>query len=208
MNFYQFLLLAPSILIGLTFHEYAHAYVAYRLGDPTAKQLGRLTLNPAKHLDLFGTIMLFIAHFGWAKPVPVNPGYFKNPKRDMLLVSLAGPGANLVIAAVFALILRLTGIGSDGQNQVLFLFLYLGILINISLTVFNLLPIPPLDGSRMIHAVWPDDKEKEYKIFERVSGFVLIGLVLLSWIGHIPVFSYILRPLVGFFLKLLVGVDL
>ncbi|MDP8206839.1 MAG: site-2 protease family protein [Candidatus Electryonea clarkiae] len=203
---FQFLLLAPSILIGLTLHEFAHGYVAWRLGDPTAKQAGRLTLNPLAHLDFFGTIMLFVAHFGWAKPVPVNPGYFANPKRDMLIVSLAGPAANLCLAIFFSLIIRLIGIEARHDVPIIYAMLYFGVLINISLAVFNMLPIPPLDGSRMIHAVWPDDKEKEYRIFERVSSMVLIGALLLSWIGHVSIIAPILMPIVGFFMKILTGV--
>ena len=106
MQFQTQLLIAPPILLALTFHEYAHAYTAYRSGDDTARQSGRLTLNPLRHLDPLGTIMIFIVHFGWAKPVPVNPNRLRNPKKDMLWISAAGPLANMVLALASGLLIR------------------------------------------------------------------------------------------------------
>jgi Zn-dependent protease len=106
MNLQVIILLAPPILLALTFHEFMHGWVAYRLGDPTAKLAGRLTMNPLAHLDPIGTIMIFLVRFGWAKPVPVNPRYFSQPKRDMLLVSVAGPAANMLLAFLSGLLLR------------------------------------------------------------------------------------------------------
>jgi len=107
MNLQYIILLAPPILLALTFHEFSHGWMAYKLGDPTAKLAGRLTMNPLVHLDPFGTLMIFLVRFGWAKPVPVNPRYFKEPKRDMLLVSVAGPGANMLLAFASGMLLRM-----------------------------------------------------------------------------------------------------
>ncbi len=202
----HFLLLAPSILLGLTLHEFAHGFVATVLGDPTPRQQGRLTLNPLAHLDLFGTIMLFVVHFGWAKPVLVNPGYFRNPKRDMLLVALAGPFTNLVLAAIFGVLIRFINPQLIHSQSMLFMFLYLGMLINISLAVFNMLPIPPLDGSRLIHAVWPDQYEKQYLVFQKVSVVVLIGALIISYVTGNSLIGAILHPFLRFFMRLFTGV--
>ena len=138
----------PIFLVSLTIHEYAHGWVAYRCGDDTAKRLGRLTLNPLAHISLFGTIILpLIAHFGWAKPVPVN--FAVLTKREIFKVAVAGPAANILLAVVLALafhLFRLKALPAIGN------FVLLGILFNLILAVFNLLPIPPLDGSKMVYA--------------------------------------------------------
>ena len=139
----------PALLIALTFHEYAHARVANALGDPTPRLAGRLTLNPVAHLDPLGLIMLWLFKFGWAKPVPVNPGYFRDEKRGMLLVSLAGPASNILLAFSAAILIevlfRLQILGG-GLGEVLRLtYIY-----NIVLAIFNLLPIPPLDGAKIL----------------------------------------------------------
>lgn len=176
------------VIFAVTVHEVAHGWVAKKYGDNTASILGRLTLNPIKHVDLFGTIIIpglllitgagFI--FGWAKPVPVDPRYFKHPKRTMALVAIAGPAANLLMAIAWAIVAR---IGTTVTNEAISLPLIYtgvaGILINLVLALVNLLPIPPLDGSRVLAGVLPDKWAWRYNQLERF-GFVFIVLLLWS----------------------------
>lgn len=198
MDIIQILLIIPPALLGLVLHEVAHGAVAWSLGDPTARQMGRLTLNPLKHLDPIGTLMIFVVHFGWAKPVIVRPEHFRNPRRDMLLVSLAGPFTNFLLAAAFALILR-----SIGQMQnlpvglaLLAEMLYMGTFINVALGLFNLLPVPPLDGSRLIYAVWPVRYERSYRMFERVASLALVAVIIYGAVTKTATVSrVILQPL-------------
>ena len=148
------LLLIPPILFALTVHEFSHAYVASRMGDPTARLLGRLTLNPLAHLDPIGTILLLIAGFGWAKPVPVDARYLAHPRRDMMWIALAGPASNVILAALFGTLLR----GVDGNaylsgtimGAALVDMVRYSVYLNLMLAVFNLIPIFPLDGSRIL----------------------------------------------------------
>jgi Zn-dependent protease len=165
MQFQTLLLIAPPILLALTFHEYAHAYMAYRYGDDTARQSGRLTLNPLRHLDPLGTIMIFIVHFGWAKPVPVNPNRLRNPKKDMLWISAAGPLANMVLALASGLLIRVLltiGVTPDRHTAIglLFFMVIMSLQINLALAIFNILPIAPLDGSKILFALLPVRYEK------------------------------------------------
>ena len=184
----QLLLTLPIVFLSLSVHETAHGYVAYKLGDPTARNLGRLTLNPIKHLDLFGTLCMVLFGFGWAKPVPINTRYFKKPKRDMALTGIAGPISNLLLAVGFALVLKLvatvavfipyTAFVQDLFNWTV-LFLSLGIRLNITLMVFNLIPIPPLDGSRLLFAVLPVKayfKVMQYERYIYIAFLVLLAL--------------------------------
>lgn len=184
------IILAPPLLLALTLHELAHGLIAYRLGDPTAKNAGRLTLNPLKHLDPLGTLAFFIIKFGWAKPVPVNPGYFRHPKKDMLWVALAGPVTNLglaVISAIIAKILWLVAASlpySTAAEAILVPFnamLIASVWINLVLCIFNFLPIPPLDGSRILTGLLPDSMARSYLQLERY-GFVIIMLLAFSGI--------------------------
>lgn len=152
-NFFgpEMLLRIPALLIAITFHEFAHARVSYSLGDPTPKQTGRLSLNPLAHLDPVGLLMLWIFRFGWAKPVQINPYYYKDPKKGVLLVSLAGPLSNLVLAFFTLIFLKLDFITSSfAVNFVYILFVY-----NLGLAVFNLIPVPPLDGSKILVNLLP-----------------------------------------------------
>ncbi|WP_252379523.1 site-2 protease family protein [Desulfovulcanus ferrireducens] len=174
------------LLLGITCHEVAHGYVAYLLGDPTAKNAGRLTLNPLKHLDPIGTLVLILTRrIGWAKPVPINPAYFKNLRRDILLVSLAGPAANLVLALIFFLLFKLVNFlspfFSTQLNQVVFApmgFIFsAGTLVNVILAVFNLIPIPPLDGSKIIASFLPSSFADKYMSLEKFGFLILIILV-------------------------------
>jgi len=198
----MFLLRIPIILLALSLHEAAHGYAAYRLGDPTARNFGRLTLNPMKHLDPMGTLMMLIFGFGWAKPVPINTRYFKNPKRDMALSAAAGPLSNLVLgflglfcANFFWFIVTRTGMifESDGAlyantdssfvvNLITYthLFFYLFYLLNVSLAVFNLLPVPPLDGSRIWLSFLP---ARLYFSIMRYEHIIQLVLMLGLWIG-------------------------
>ncbi|HKJ69650.1 MAG TPA: site-2 protease family protein [bacterium] len=213
MNLGTLLILAPPILFALAFHEYSHGWVANRLGDPTAKNAGRLTLNPLSHLDPIGTIMLFIVHFGWAKPVPVNPVNLQDPKRDMLWVSLAGPGSNMLLALAFGLVVRLLGMSgfgalSAGIPQAIQLMLVYGVIINLALAAFNLIPIPPLDGSKILHAVLPYEYEQQYAQFEQYGPILLVGLVMIGMFGNFSIFGAVLRPFISFFSQMFAGVDL
>ncbi|MFC1484716.1 site-2 protease family protein [Candidatus Neomarinimicrobiota bacterium] len=209
-NIQTLILLIPVILFALTIHELAHGYVAYRLGDPTAKNAGRLTLNPISHLDPIGTLMLFIVHFGWAKPVPVDPRYFANPKRDMLWVALAGPGSNVALAFLSGLIIRFIN-----ANPYLFQASFLGeafagmmvlsLQINLALAIFNLLPIPPLDGSKVLYGLLPPRYEHVVYNLERYGPGVLFALVMFGMLTGVSIFWGFIGPFVGFFSSLFAG---
>lgn len=184
-----------SILLAVSIHEAAHGYIALKLGDPTAKEAGRVTLNPLAHLDLIGTLLFLFVGFGWAKPVPVDPRYFKHPKRDSAIVAAAGPVSNLIIAFIaFAALSFLVGGTGDGSlfsllsvsedATVFHVFLVRlctsSIFINLALMAFNLLPIAPLDGSRVLHNFIPVRYEMQYlEIMER-GPFILLFLILIE----------------------------
>ncbi|PIP17658.1 MAG: site-2 protease family protein [Parcubacteria group bacterium CG23_combo_of_CG06-09_8_20_14_all_35_9] len=180
-----------AILMAVSVHEFAHAAMAYYLGDSTAKDAGRLTLNPLAHLDLVGTLLLLFVGFGWGKPVPFNPLNLRDKKWGSTFVSLAGPGANLVCLIFFGLILRfvypLLGLGIENA---LFHFLYLLILINTVLMIFNLIPIPPLDGSELLLTILPDSM-LEFKMMLRQWGiFILLALVFLGGSILVSLFQF------------------
>jgi Zn-dependent protease len=211
MEFQTLLLIAPPILLALTFHEYAHAYAAYRYGDDTAKQSGRLTLNPLRHLDPLGTIMIFLVHFGWAKPVPVNPGRLRNPKKDMLWISAAGPLANMVLALASGLFIRgllITGYTPDRHTAIglLFFMLIMSLQINLALAIFNILPIAPLDGSKILSALLPARHEKLVSFLERYGPFILIVLILFGQATGVSVLGGLIWPFVDFFSALFAGI--
>jgi len=207
------LMIAPPILIALTFHEFAHAYIAYRLGDPTAKNSGRLTLNPLAHLDLVGTIMVFIIHIGWAKPVPVNPAYFKNPKKDTLYVSLAGPLSNIILAFIFGIMCRILNVttlypADLSVMEIVKFMCAFGVLINLVLAFFNIIPLPPLDGSKILMGLVPDKYNSYVELLMRYGHFVLLGLVIMSVVFSIPIFYYLYVPFVRVFSYIFAGVSL
>jgi len=207
MDLSHYLIIAPPLFLALTFHEFSHAYVANRLGDPTARLMGRLTMNPLVHLDLLGTAMLFIANFGWAKPVPVNPMNFRNPKRDLLWVSLAGPVSNLLLAFIFGILFRAIGIGErTGNMNVIAIMIFYGVYINIILAFFNFLPIPPLDGSKILAGIVPEKYERELEPLFRYGPTILIGLIVFGMVTKVPILWAIIGPFVEFFMLLFAGI--
>ncbi|MDR3564101.1 MAG: site-2 protease family protein [Negativicutes bacterium] len=172
----------PALLIALTIHEYAHARLAVAFGDPTPRVAGRVTLNPIAHLDPIGLIMLWAAGFGWAKPVPINPYNFRNGKQGVILVSLAGVGANFLTALVCAILIKIVGTHIPVE---VYWVLQLTIQYNIILAVFNLIPIPPLDGSQIVTALLPGRQAYAYESMGRYGSFILMALVFTGIIGTI-----------------------
>ncbi len=183
-----------AILPALTFHEWAHGYMAYKLGDATAKADGRLSLNPLDHLDLTGTLMLLLVGFGWAKPVPVNTRHFKKPRRDFALTSLAGPIMNFIVALVAAFLYVLVWYivdycDIDGVTSTAFMLIfYYTMTINLGLGLFNLIPLPPLDGSNVVLCLLPNRIAAQYAKLRYYSHYIFLGLILLS---YLPVLSFI-----------------
>ena len=196
-GFADLILWVPGLLLALSFHEFSHGYVAYRLGDPTPARAGRLTLNPLAHLDPIGTMMLFLFHFGWAKPVPVNPYYFRNPRRDMVLVAAAGPVANLILAVLAGLLAKLLVILGT-SSRVLFYMVVYTMDINVILMMFNLIPIPPLDGSKVLFGLAKVDPQTE-AFLERNGPMMLLVLILLGGLTNINIFSVWIMPFVRIF---------
>jgi Zn-dependent protease len=205
------IILVPGLL-AITLHEVAHGWVADRLGDPTARLLGRLTLNPFKHLDPVGTLLLFFIGFGWARPVPVNPGNLPNPRRNMLWVALGGPTANLGLALFSALLLR--GLGRMPTNgtsmsalamllEPLTLMVAFSVYINLVLMIINLVPVPPLDGGRVLAGLLPERAAAAMARLEPFGFFVVIILFFSS-----PLAERVLWPSVGFLTALLTGPQL
>jgi len=184
------IMMIPILFIALPVHEFAHGWVAYRMGDPTAKYAGRLTLNPFKHLDLMGVLMMFLVGVGWARPVPVNSTYLKNRRTGLLLISLAGPLSNLVLAFlgmfIWGLIVKLVNVGIIVINSMTMAdvliygteFLQAFIFVNISLAVFNLIPVPPLDGSRILSSVIPEESYYRFARYEQFIGLAFLLLVV------------------------------
>ncbi len=183
----SYLYVLPAILIGLTIHEWAHAFAAYKLGDPTAKNMGRMTLNPLAHIDLFGFICLLLVNFGWAKPVPVNPRNFKNFKRDDVIVSLAGIIANFITAFVFmflyVILLRLFG-SLRTNTAFCSIFEYI-VFINLSLMLFNIIPIYPLDGSHILEILFIRKAPRFIMFMRRYGTYILLALLLFGVVGNV-----------------------
>ena len=229
----KIVIMAPPLIFAIVLHEVAHGWVADKLGDNTARSMGRLTLNPISHIDLFGTIimplMLFFATngsmlFGYAKPVPINPYNFKNPKKGMALSSMAGPGINMIMAISFAFLLRAVISPLEGMfpkqswNMIalpITLMLGYGVLINVVLAVLNMIPIPPLDGSRIVYWLLPD---KQAALYYRLEPFIIKGFMYLIVLDIIlnmlqiknifSVFGFlslIMTPVIRLILSLLLG---
>ncbi|MBI5073558.1 MAG: site-2 protease family protein [Nitrospirae bacterium] len=210
----RLLISALPILIAITFHEVAHGYVAFRLGDPTAKLLGRLTLNPLAHIDLFGTIimpiMLFVLTegrfvFGYAKPVPINPANFTNPRKGMALSAIAGPVTNIALALASVILLKLViapiaGLSPDTVKETvmkpLLMIFSASVVVNVVLASFNLIPIPPLDGGRVLTGLLPS---KQAISFSKIEPFGFIIVLVLIYTGIANLF---IMPFITFFLKI------
>ena len=188
----ELLLSLPAVLWAITCHEFCHGYAAYRLGDPTAMRSGRLTLNPLAHLDPVGALLLLVARFGWAKPVPIDPRYFKNPARDMVIVSLAGAAGNIATAFVAGLLMRVMP-KAILLNYAVLNFMVLMVFINLGLAVFNLLPIPPLDGSKILYVLLPPRWMEAYYKLERYGMLILMVLVIFGVVQQVmsPVVRFI-----------------
>ena len=195
------ILLIPVLVFALVFHEFSHAWVANKLGDPTARYSGRLTLNPLAHLDPFGSLMILFVGFGWAKPVPVDSRYLANPRVDMMKIAFAGPAANLLLAFVGGTIIR-TGLVS-GSITLMILLRFTQI--NIMLAVFNMIPIPPLDGSQIFSSImmrrYP---ELVYKL-QMYGPQILLGLIMIGYFTRISPIWIVMSPFVNFFLFLFAG---
>ncbi len=179
----EILMVVLASLLCITFHECSHGFVAYKLGDPTAKRQGRLSLNPLKHIDVFGLVMMAVFKFGWAKPVPVDMRYFKKPKTGMAIVALAGPISNILLAYI-ALIIRAIVIFflyGTTVGSILISFLEYVALLSIGLAIFNIIPIPPLDGSKVLNAVLPN------RIYYKLMRYEQIGMILLLIIMYLGV---------------------
>ncbi len=197
-SFIGAILTLAVFMFSVTIHEVAHGYAAYKLGDPTAKNYGRLTLNPAKHLDLIGTLCILLFGFGWAKPVPVNSRYFEHPRRDDTIVSLAGPVSNLLLALLSLLLFRVCLLFNMPANvfNALQMFLISMASVNVSLAIFNLLPIPPLDGSHLLTCWAPYKWRNAIYALERF-GFIGVYLVLML-INRLGIFNFLFNSVWNF----------
>jgi len=203
-NIADWIVRIPVLLLCITIHEYAHGRVAYELGDPTAKMAGRLTLNPFHHLDPLGAIMLFLFNFGWARPVPVDPRYFKNIRRDTMLMAAAGPGANFFAALVAGLLIRYFLFPSQLYQLVLLYLLFM----NIGLALFNLIPIPPLDGSHIMENLLPYEMSVKYQRIGRYGLMVLFLAILLDSFAGTQILTAILIYPMFWIAKLFAGKNL
>lgn len=192
IDFMEMLYRLPAVFIGFSFHEYAHALAAYHMGDNTAKNNGRLTIDPMAHIDPLGILMLIIFKFGWAKPVPINPANFKNRKKGIILVSLAGPMMNFAIAIITLLIYGLMYFKFGIKNVILDRIIINVYFINIGLGIFNLIPLPPLDGSKILSGLLPTKIEYKFYQYEQYSYILLLILIFTNAIDYIlgPMFFY------------------
>jgi Zn-dependent protease len=204
--FFKLSIMLVPALMAITCHEVSHGFVAYRFGDGTAKSQGRLTLNPFNHLDIIGTLMIFIIGIGWAKPVPVNFNNLRNPKRDMIWVAAAGPVTNFCIALVSAMLMRLI-ISLAGQTsgmayffEPMILMLAFSVYVNLLLAIFNLIPVPPLDGGRVAVGLLP---YKQAIFWSRIEPYGMILIIVLVFFTNM--FSYIISPALGLGIRLLAG---
>ncbi len=213
----KLLIRMPIVLLALTVHEFCHGYFAYRMGDPTAYRLGRCTLNPLMHLDPLGTICLLFAPIGWAKPVPINPLNFDDRRRGILVSTAAGPASNLVQAVLFALLLRGVYYAADqmalgaSQQGVRFLAVlgqmcFWAVIINVGLTVFNCLPLYPLDGFHITLQLMRPEKQQQFVQTMPYGPFAILGLVLIGNFTKFNILMYLIGPPANFILKYVAGV--
>jgi Zn-dependent protease len=207
------IMLVPA-LMAITCHEVSHGFVADKLGDKTARLMGRLTLNPIKHMDIVGTLMVFIIGIGWAKPVPVNFNNLRNPKRDMIWVAVAGPVTNFCLAFLSAILMRIIIAATKGISSAslamffnpILLMLAFSVYINLLLAIFNLIPVPPLDGGRVAVGLLPNRQAILYSRIEPFGIFIILGLIFLPDLLHLPsIFDYVISPILNAGIQLVAG---
>jgi Zn-dependent protease len=187
-----FLVVFPGLLLSITIHEFAHAFMADKLGDPTPRVQGRLTLDPRAHLELLGVAMIFFTRFGWGKPVQYDPYNLKEPRRDTALIAIAGPITNLIIATILAMVLKLGLAPAMWLAEAFGLILY----INIILAIFNLIPVFPLDGSKILMSIIPPTQAIEYENFMEKYGILVLIALIMPWNGLSPA-SWLIMPVVN-----------
>jgi len=202
--------LLPPLLFALTVHEFSHGYAAYRLGDPTARMMGRLTLNPIAHLDPIGSILFLLPpHFGWAKPVPVDPRNLRNPRRDMMWIALAGPASNVALAAIFGTLLRIQPLLpfelTAPAAVAVVRMIETSVVLNLILAFFNMIPLFPLDGSRILAGILPRDLAERFRALEPAGPMILLGLILLGAVTGVRIIQILIFPFVNFFALLFTG---
>ena len=201
------IILLPILIFSLCFHEFSHGYIAYKLGDHTAARNGRLTLNPLAHLDPIGSLMILFVGFGWAKPVPVNPVNFSNPRLDMMKVAFAGPASNLLLAFTGGLMMRLVNIVGLLQSEMFIQTLYYFIFINISLAVFNMIPVAPLDGSQIFgNMISKNNPELAWKL-QMYGPKILMGIILIGMVTPFSILRFLMMPFVKMFMYLFTGIS-
>ena len=199
------ILLIPTLMFALSFHEFAHAWMASKCGDNTAARKGRLTLNPMAHLDIMGSMMILFVGFGWAKPVPVDPRNLKDPRKDMMKVAAAGPISNLLLAMLAGMVWRLLGGTGLLSNSIFPVLIFYFTQINIALAVFNLIPVAPLDGSQIFSGyLMKINPQLAWKI-QSYGPQVLFGLILFGYITGFSILWLVMKPFVNFFMLLFIG---
>ncbi len=196
-----FFIIFPLLLLSITIHEYAHCWVTDRLGDPTPRAKGRLTLDPLAHLDPMGTLALLLVGFGWGRPAPFDPYNLKEPIRDSALIAAAGPLSNILIAILGGLVLKL---GLVGDFSLLGVILFQLVSINLVLAVFNLIPVGPLDGAKVVLALLPAETALEYEAFMQRYGLIVLALLIIPWTGGGSPISQLVYPVVNLLMKLIV----